>query len=31
MNLLEEIKSDEKCKECGEWFGDHLDNCSVDN
>ena len=31
MNLLDEIKSDEKCKFCGEWFGDHLDDCKAVN
>ena len=31
MNLLDEIKSDEKCTECGEWFGDHLDDCKAVN
>lgn len=30
--FFQEIKSPEKCKDCGEWFGDHSDNCpNMDN
>jgi hypothetical protein len=25
--IIGEIKSDEKCTECGEWFGDHKEGC----
>jgi len=29
-DMPDEIKSDEKCTECGEWFGDHMEGCKND-
>lgn len=29
--IFGEVKSKEKCKECGEWFGDHKEDCSNDS
>ena len=31
MSIIGTIKSDEKCSECGEWFGDHTDDCKFNN